>query len=67
MKPSAGSERTLVIQQSTHNRKVGVLYDVIVANSTGRRISVDYGVDLATGAVTLYTLGEAFAGTIRII
>ena len=64
---TGNAENQLTISQSFHGLSIGTFFNVICFNEDGRRISVEYGVDLDTGDVTLYTRGKAFSGTVRIM
>lgn len=61
-----GQDSTLITPHAIHNRQLGIYYDVMVLNSDGRRLSVDFSVNTTTGDVSLFTRGEVFSGSIII-
>jgi len=61
-----GAEFRYQIPAAIHGLPLNTLYDVILFNDSGQRISTSYSVNESSGLITLITSGEPFSGKIRI-
>lgn len=59
-------EKTFIIPQTEHLRPPTTMYDVTIFNASGKRMGVEYAVDVENGNVTVRTSGAIFDGIIRI-
>jgi len=63
---SGTTAKYIVIPASIHGMPLGIIYDVIVFDDMGNRLSSEYTVNDTTGEVILHTNGPAFSGKYRI-
>jgi len=63
---SGTTSKYIAIPASIHGMPLGIIYDVIVFDDMGNRVSSEYTVNDTTGEVILHTNGPAFSGKYRI-